>query len=359
MVLKKLFYLVLGVVVLAGCHKDGSDDLAKEVLTLDEHRFDMSAEGGSLSVNVTCNVKYAVTIPDNFRSWLSEEESEVAGTHDFAVSANEEPKVREGYVLFSGNSLTDTVRVVQACVGKDFADTVSGVSFDMVYVKGGTFLMGATEEQGADYDNNELPVHSVTLSDYYIGKHEVTQKLWTAVMGNNPSNFKEKEIGDNYPVENVSWNDIQAFIIKLNELTGKKYTLPTEAQWEYAARGGVENQGYKYSGSNDIDEVAWYWENSKERYPPAFPTSPVGTKEANELGIYDMSGNVWEWCQDWSGDYNSEAQSNPAGPETGSFRILRGGGWALIEKHCRVSYRCGSEPGNRGSCYGFRIALQP
>ena len=188
------------------------------------------------------------------------------------------------------------------------------------------------------------------MSDYCIGKYEVTQGLWQAVMGENPSDFKR---GDNYPVENVSWNDVQEFVAKLNELTGRKYVLPTEAQWEYAARGGEKSQGYKYSGGNDIDEVAWYYDNSE------YSTHPVGLKQANELGIYDMSGNVWEWCQDWYGSYSSEAQTNPAGPEEGSARVLRGGSWYGNARGCRVSYRFNNYPSYRYGNFGFRLVLLP
>ena len=188
---------------------------------------------------------------------------------------------------------------------------------NMVFVKGGTFTMGATAEQ-IGYGNNETPAHQVTLSDYFIGKTEVTQELWYAVMGNNPSYFTRSSRN---PVEQVSWHDCQSFIQKLNQLTGLRFRLPTEAEWEYAARGGNKSKGYKYSGSNNIGDVAWCYDNSSET------THEVGTKAPNELGLYDMSGNVWEWCSDWYGRYSSSAQSNPTGPSSGSFRVFRGGSW--------------------------------
>ena len=169
-------------------------------------------------------------------------------------------------------------------------------------------------------------------------------------MGNNPSKFNQ---GDDYPVEKVSWDNVQEFIAKLNELTGKKYALPTEAQWEYAARGGEKSKGYKYSGSNDLDEVAWYDSNSNNA------TNPVGMKAPNELGIYDMTGNVWEWCQDWYDEYSSDAQIDPVGSEDGSYRVFRGGSWFNDARRCRVSFRSETEPDNRYFYLGFRLVLLP
>ena len=227
--------------------------------------------------------------------------------------------------------------------------TVKGVSFEMVYVEGGSFDMGATSEQGSDAYSEEYPVHSVTLSDYYIGECEVTQEMWEAVMGSNPSNFK----GAQNPVERVSWNDCQNFIKKLNSLTGRTFRLPTEAEWEYAARGGNKSRHYKYSGSDNIDDVAWHDGNS------GGSTHAVGTKAANELGIYDLSGNVWEWCSDWYGFYNEGAQTNPQGPSSGSDRVLRGGCWCYFAWYCRVSYRNGYDPNYSSYYYGLRLVLVP
>ena len=225
--------------------------------------------------------------------------------------------------------------------------SVRGVSFEMVRVEGGTFRMGATSEQGSDVWDNEKPVHSVTLSGYYIGKTEVTQALWKAVMGSNPSKF----IGDNLPVEMVSWDDCQEFIRELNALTGQNFRLPTEAEWEFACRGGNNSRGYKYSGSNNLGSVAWYNGNSGNK------THPVGTKAPNELGIYDMSGNVWEWCADWYGDYSSGAQTNPTGPYGGSNRVYRGGSWNYDVGRCRSSNRDFYYPWIRDIILGLRLAL--
>ena len=225
--------------------------------------------------------------------------------------------------------------------------SVNGVEFKMVFVEGGTFTMRATSEQEEYAVDDEYPTHSVTLSDYYIGETEVTQALWKAVMGNNPSVFE----GDNLPVESVSYEDVKTFITKLNGKTGKKFRLPTEAEWEYAARGGNKSKGYKYSGSNNIKDVAWCDENSNDE------THPVKTKRPNELGIYDMSGNVWEWCSDWYGGYSSNAQTNPQGPSSGSLRVLRGGSWNDDARYCRASYRSGGDLSNLYDNLGFRFAL--
>ena len=197
----------------------------------------------------------------------------------------------------------------------------------MVYVEGGTFIMGATSEQGSDAYDDEKPPHRVTLSDYHIGKYEVTQEEWQAVMGNNPSNYK----GNKKPVEKVSWNDCQEFIRKLNTLTGLNFMLPTEAQWEYAARGGNKSMGYKYSGSNKIKNVAYY---NKGNGGPI----EVGQKQPNELGLYDMNGNVWEWCSDAWYNYDSSNTTDPK-HKSGNNRVLRGGSWRDNARYCRVSFR--------------------
>ena len=225
----------------------------------------------------------------------------------------------------------------------------NGVSFQMVEVRGGAFTMGATNEQGSDAEDREKPAHNVTLSSYYIGKTEVTQELWQAVMGSNPSDFK----GDSKPVEYVSWDDCQTFISKLNSLTGKKFRLPTEAEWEFAARGGIKSKGYKYSGSNTLGDVAWYEDNSGST------THDVGTKNPNELGLYDMSGNVHEWCNDWynSQYYSSSPSNNPTGPGSGTGRVYRGGSWSQDAWNCRSSYRNCYYPYIRYGHLGLRLCL--
>ncbi|MFN0013923.1 MAG: SUMF1/EgtB/PvdO family nonheme iron enzyme [Saprospiraceae bacterium] len=213
---------------------------------------------------------------------------------------------------------------------------------DMVRVQGGTFQMG---QKGV-----AEPVHTVTLPDFEIGKYPVTQKLWQEVMGANPSRFNGCA---DCPVESVSWNDVQVFLEKLNtKFPVKKYRLPTEAEWEYAARGGKWSKGYEYAGSNNVDKVAWYDKNTGSK------THPVGGLKANELGLHDMSGNVWEWCSDWYGVYPSDSQNNPTGPTAGSSRVWRGGSWISIPRSCRVASRDSHGPTDRLS-FGFRLAASP
>ncbi len=228
--------------------------------------------------------------------------------------------------------------------------TVNGITFYMVKVQGGTFTMGATSEQGFEASYDEKPAHKVILSDYYIGETEVTQALWQAVMRSNPS----KSWGTDKPVEYVNWNECQEFIQNLNAITGRTFRLPTEAEWEYAARGGNKSMKYKYSGSNNIDDVAWFANNSNKK------THSVATKKANELGIYDMSGNVFEWCSDWfTGVYDSSTQQNPTGPSSGSKRVRRGGSWFTPATSNRVSYRSCSSPDSHYDDLGLRLVLVP
>lgn len=274
----------------------------------------------------------------------------IAGKHKIEI-------VKEGYkthiqdIVIEHNKelslnkplVKQAVAKVAGAEGDSYPPTIiSDYGIEMVYVKGGTFQMG-----GGAYD--EKPVHSVTLDDFYIGKYEVTQEQWRAVMGSNPSHF----IGDNLPVENVSWDDVQEFIKKLNSITGNTYRLPTEAEWEYAARGGNKRKGYKYSGSNKIEDVAWFDENSGSK------THLVGTKRPNELGIYDMSGNVYEWCQDWYGSYSSSLQKNPQGPSSGSYRVLRGGSWRYEASYCFSVDRLFNYTDSRNVNVGFRLVLCP
>ena len=227
--------------------------------------------------------------------------------------------------------------------------TINGVSFKMIHIEGGSFTMGATSEQISDACYNEKPAHRVTLSSFFLGETEVTQALWLAVMGYNPSKFQ----GADRPVEKVSWEDCQMFISKLNSLMGKSFRLPTEAEWEFAARGGNKSMGYKYSGSNDLSVVAWYKSNSGKE------THAVKTKAPNELGIYDMNGNVREWCLDKMDDYKSSSQTNPMSASSGSYHVLRGGGWCNNADACRVSSRYDLTLDSRYGDLGLRLALSP
>lgn len=235
---------------------------------------------------------------------------------------------------------------------------------NMVKVEGGSFRMGTTIEQDGEAYENEQPVHTVELSCFYINKYEVTQAEWKAVMGTNPSCFR----GEDLPVEQVRWTDCQEFLRKLKILTGLDFKLPTEAQWEYAARGGKDRHRYKYAGSDKLEEVGWYWKNCGDRLLSGGWTStklesnhcrtrPVGGKQPNEAGLYDMSGNVWEWCADYYGEYRSHPQTDPKGPAQSSRRVYRGGGWNNAPGNCRVTNRYGNGPGYRDAGLGFRIAF--
>ena len=243
---------------------------------------------------------------------------------------------------------------------KDTTVKVKDVEFDMIAVKGGTFEMGATAEQGAYAENNERPAHTVTISDFCIGKYEVTQKLWKAVMGVGvrqqrdalDHSLKLRGEDDNMPMYYVSWDDCQQFIKKLNALTGKKFRLPTEAEWEYAARGGVEAKGMMFGSSNNAAGVAWYEDNSEGS------THVVGAKAPNALGLYDMLGNIGEWCQDRYGKYSSGAVTNPKGPSSGYDYVVRGGSWANTADNCRVSSRSGVDASVRSDANGLRLVLE-
>ena len=273
-------------------------------------------------------------------------------THDLLIGKHKITIRKEGYADYEQTITVEegkTVDVVTTLAerkgaynGRAFIETAKGLNLKMIYVEGGTFAMGSN-----DGYNNGRPVHNVTLDSYYIGETEITQAQWRAIMGTNPSKYS----GDNRPVEKVSWKDAQAFCKKLSELTGKRYVLTTEAQWEYAARGGNKSKRYTYSGSNSVSEVAVYDTSSH---------SNVKSKKPNELGIYDMSGNVWEWCSDWYDDYSSSPQTNPQGPSSGDHRVLRGGSWNnSYAGNCHVANRNYDYPYSRSYSYGFRVVCLP
>jgi formylglycine-generating enzyme required for sulfatase activity len=265
----------------------------------------------------------------------------------------------------SGCKKTATERTPDYRRDLEFTVGGDGGDFTMIYVAGGSFTMGATAEQDSDWDSCEEPTHDVTLSDYHLGKLEVTQGLWTAVM--NTTIQQQCDLagktslygaGAAYPMYYVSYNECGSFCSQLNVMladklpAGYEFRLPTEAQWEYAARGR-KTEGFKYSGSSTIDDVAWYWDNSETLYR----ASEAGRKLPNELGICDMSGNVWECCSDWYDDYGSASVTDPQGPNTGSYRVYRGGSWENNAEHCRVSYRYFGTPIYRDYALGFRLAF--
>lgn len=227
-----------------------------------------------------------------------------------------------------------------------------GTSFEMILVEGGEFMMGGSDEAAFDQEN---PIHPVRLSSYYLATFPIVQAIWKSVMNDNPSRFK----GENHPVEKVSWDDTQTFVKRLKEKTGKSYRLPTEAEWEFAARGGTQTENYLYAGSDKLKEVGWYVENAGNG------TRPVGMLLPNELGLHDMSGNVLEWCEDWySGNYYQACLDrglieNPSGPIEGSNRVLRGGRWSYGARSCRVSFRYSDGSDWRINGVGFRLALSP
>ena len=305
----------------------GSNGVAEITLPIGQHSFIVACDGYESEEGM---IKLKASAPSNLQITLTKETMAIQQSTVSQPTVAQQPVVQAP--VTNGDNISIPVK--------------NGISIDMVRVEAGTFTMGATAEM-KNPDDNEKPTHRVTLTnDYYIGKYEVTQALWQAVMGNNPSNFK----GDNLPVEQVSWNDCQDFLSKLNRLTGKKFRLPTEAEWEYAARGGNKSRGYQYSGSNNLSDVAWNYNNSGKK------THAVGTKQPNELGIYDMSGNVWEWCQDRYDHYSSSSQTNPTGPNRGSFRMFRGGCWYVIG-FCRSSYRNIYMPDDCGTHLGLRLVL--
>ena len=239
--------------------------------------------------------------------------------------------------------------------------TKANIKIEMIFVEGGTFQMGSTfprlyQDEFTSGENCEEPVHSVSLDSYYIGKYEVTQLQWYSIMGSYPSETEpcphnKVVVCNNCPVEYVSWSELQEFLRKLNMSTGMNYRLPTEAEWEYAAKGGSKSKGYKFSGSNESISVAWFNENSVSR------THEVGIKTANELGIHDMSGNAWELCSDWLGEYKGNSQHSPKGPPSGEVHVVRGGSCFTSDYLCRSTARCIDDGPD---CYingGFRLVL--
>ena len=328
----------------------GSNGVAKTSLPIGPHSFVVACDGYESEEGM---VKLKASAPSNLQITLSKEVASMNQTSKTAIpqqTQTQQPIAQPQSVSTTASLSTSSTSL--NAVGSSTSGSVitlpvkDGVNIEMVKVEAGSFDMGATPEMENPSDW-EKPVHRVTLTNnYYIGKYEVTQALWKIVMGSNPSNSK----GDNLPVEKVSWNDCQKFISKLNKLTGKSFRLPTEAEWEYAARGGNKSRGYQYSGSNTIGDVAWYDGNSGSK------THAVGTKQPNELGAFDMTGNVWEWCQDWFNRYSSSPQTNPIGAVSGSCRVYRGGSWCY-SGYCRCSCRFDGTPDFRNGDLGLRLVL--
>ena len=322
----------------------GSNGVAKTTLPVGQHSYVVFCDGYESEEGM---VKLKASAPSNLQIMLSKEAVAVVSNVNDVIQDNGSTSLTSSSQSASISSVYTLTSSVSSSNNDISIPVKDGISIDMVKVDAGSFMMGATSEMLNPY-GDETPVHQVILTnDYYMGKYEVTQALWQAVMGNNPSKFK----GDNLPVESVSWKDCQKFISKLNKKTGRKFRLPTEAEWEYAARGGKESRGYQYSGSSNISDVAWYAGNSSNK------THPVGTKQANELGLYDLSGNVWEWCQDCHGSYVSSSQTNPIGVESGTFRVRRGGSWLNSAWGCRSSYRYCDAPDYRFNYIGLRLVL--
>ena len=349
---RKLLFIIAATMLLFGCKKYIDYSAINFEITNEE--FVVTSTTATLRADYSwpgiVSIAMEVSEEDGFANANSFEAS-VSG-NSLAVTATglkAETKYYYRIIIDTGSVTFESETRTFETLKTIFSLTVNGVIFEMVYVEGGTFDMGATTEQGSDAESDEKPVHSVTLDGYYIGKCEVTQELWEAVMGSNPSHFK----GAQNPVENVSWNDCQEFVSRLNSLTGMTFRLPTEAEWEYAARGGNKSLHYKYSGSVNIGNVAWYSDNSGKK------THAVGSKYPNELGIYDMSGNVYEWCSDWYGEYSAGAQINPQGPSSGSYRVLRGGVWSDFARCCRVSFRISHDPYYGNSSNDLRLVLVP
>ena len=335
---RRFFYVTAIAVLLTGiftaCKKDVTGvTLNTTTLTL--------VKGGTETLTATVTPDDAA---DKTVTWSSDNPT-VATVTDGLVTAKSAGKSTITVTTNNGNKTASCAVTVTESV----ITITHPAESEMIAVAGGTFIMGTSAEQDNESAADERPPHQVTLNSFYIGKYEVTQGQWKAIMGDNPSKFK---LGDAYPVENVNWDDVQEFTRRLNDSTGKQYRLPTEAEWEYAARGGNKNSPYKYSGGDNASDVAWHSGNSGS-------TKPVGGKSPNALGIYDMSGNVSEWCSDWyNKDYYANSPiSNPQGPQSGfSTRVYRGGCWNQMVINCRITARAAEVPTSPNESRGFRLA---
>lgn len=327
--------------VMAMCHIKVREVPIESLSLVKDYLVMEVGDCNALTVVLNPDVTGGVTL-----AWESTDETVVTVTNGEVTAIA--PGVCDVIVRCQGKEASCEIAVLKTV-------TVNGVSFSMMPVRGGTFIMGAPMTQTGS-NVNEKPQHPVTLSDYMIGVTEVTQELWHAVMGHTPGHFKGHP---KRPVENVSWSDCDAFIKALNEQTGLTFQFPTEAQWEYAAKGGDRSKGYVFAGSDSIMPVAWYYTNSSAvgEDHPDYGTHDVATKRPNELRIYDMSGNVNEWCADWYAPYTADAQTNPTGPASGNYKVFRGGCWNDYAKVCRVCFRYPQAVTFKNDKQGLRLAL--
>ena len=357
-----LLYILASLFALASCSEpvfdyDGTDSIALSV-----DRIDVGGCGGTYTVNVDADYSCEVL---SSHKWVTASLSADGRTISIKVDEYEVAEIGElrsavVCVYNEENGMNRQILVKQH--SKLYIDKSLGskMKLRMIYVAGGTFQMGSNDDKAYE---SEKPIHAVTLDPYYILEHEVTQAMWAKVMDESVDNrlykyydddyYNIRSIGDDYPMIAVSWSEAKKFCEKLSELTGKRFALPTEAQWEYAARGGNVGNGHQYSGSNTIRDVAWYEGNSNEY------AHRIKKKDPNELGLYDMSGNVWEWCSDWYGTYSATEQYNPEGPSSGVIRVLRGGSWNSRNVDCRVSVRNGISQSDIILDVGFRVVCIP
>lgn len=298
-----------------------------------------SSSSSVVEVTINCNAEAADVYVDNSYCGVS------GSSFNLKTGSHIVQLVADGFEDYLDNfTVTGSSRSFNFNMTKKALQSLEDLMDDMVFVHGGAFTMGS---KGLEAEYDEKPAHEVILPSYYISRYEVTQQLWTDVMGGNPS----RHAGEQRPVESVSWEDCQLFISRLNALTGISFRLPTEAEWEYAARGGNMGQGFTYAGSDGIDDVAWYGAGEAD-------THEVGQKQPNELGLYDMSGNVMEWCSDWHGSYNAGRQKNPTGAQSGEYRVARGGYWESDAKYCTVTYRHPIPPEEVSEFIGLRLAAK-
>ena len=296
----------------------------------------------SIRMRVVSNIGGVVYVSDPIQNLSGDVGPNVAPGDNKRIMAFDMPEIR-------GLDTTEFNFIVEVDDGS-LCVYINSLVLKMLPVEGGTFMMGHGKRDAALYHcESAEPAHKVTVGDFYLGQFEVTQELWNEVMDTNPSKWKDMA---HLPVESVSWNDVQVFIARLSQFTGYRFRLPTEAEWEFAARGGKKSKGYTYPGTTrNLDDYAWFGSNSANR------THPVGQKLPNELGLYDMGGNVWEWCNDWASPYTADAQHNPQGPKTGENKIARGGCMISPAWGCAVSDRCWYLPDHGYGFYGFRLAL--